>query len=76
MRRSFPTFGPPSAPKRRNLTVPAAHRLTHDHQREQPFTRTQSAVPIPAGIDRVVVEGHDQRSGYGGKQVAVALPAR
>ncbi len=54
----------------------AVHRLTHDHQSEQPFTRTQSAVPIPAGIDRVVVEGHDQRSGYGGKQVAVALPDR
>jgi len=54
----------------------AAHRLTHDHQREQPFTRPQSAVPIPAGIDRVVVESHDQRSGYGGKQVAVALPDR
>jgi len=54
----------------------AVHRLTHDHQREQPFTRTQSAVPIPAGINRVVVEGHDQRSGYGGKQVAVALPDR
>ena len=54
----------------------AAHRLTHDQQREQPFARTQSAVPIPAGIDRVLVEGHDQRSGYGGKQVAVALPAR
>lgn len=54
----------------------AVHQLTHDQQREQPFARTQSAVPIPAGINRVVVEGHDQRSGYGGKQVAVALPDR
>jgi len=54
----------------------AAHRLTHDHQGEQPFTRTQSAVHIPAGINRVLVEGHDQRSGYGGEKVAVALPDR
>lgn len=54
----------------------AVHQLTHDHQGEQPFTRTQSAVQIPTGINRVLVEGHDQRSGYGGEKAAVALPDR
>jgi len=29
MRRSFPTFGPPSAPKRCNLTVPSKVHLGH-----------------------------------------------
>ncbi len=61
------------APDGREL---AAHQLAHDHQGEQPFTRTQAAVQIPAGIARVIVEGRDQRSGYGGKTVEVALPGR
>jgi len=54
----------------------AMHQLTHDHQAEQPFTRTQANVSIPTGIARVRIQGHDQRSGYGGKTIEVALPGR
>ncbi len=61
------------APDGREL---AAHHLDHDHQDEQPFTRTQSGVRIPEGITRVTVQGRDQRSGYGGATAEVALPGR
>ncbi len=54
----------------------AVHQLDHDHQTEQPFTRTQARVRVPDGVARVTVQGHDQRSGYGGKTVETALPNR
>lgn len=47
--------------------------LTHDHAGEQPFTRSQSGIEIPPGVDRVVVEGRDQLSGWGGATVEVLL---
>lgn len=40
--------------------------LGHDHADEQPFTRSQSGISIPDGIETVVVEGRDQVSGWGG----------
>jgi hypothetical protein len=49
------------------------HTLTHDHANEQPFTRTQSGVVIPAGVDEVTVEGRDLEHGYGGETVTVAV---
>lgn len=52
----------------------AVHTLAHDHAGEQPFTRTQSGVPIPDGVDRVTVEGRDQQYGYGGRTVTVDVP--
>ncbi|MGV8895931.1 MAG: hypothetical protein ACOH1U_05640 [Rhodoglobus sp.] len=52
------------------------HELTHDHASEQPFTRSQTGVEIPAGITEVVVEGRDQANGYGGQTQTVALPGR
>jgi hypothetical protein len=55
-------------------TVYGTHELTHDHAGEQPFTRTQSGVHIPGGVDEVVVEGHDLANGYGGQTMTVPLP--
>lgn len=50
--------------------------LWHDHAGEQPFTRDLHGVKIPAGVKRVVVQARDQRHGWGGKGVEVALPGR
>jgi hypothetical protein len=55
-------------------TVYGEHTLTHDHAAEQPFTRTQTGVRIPAGVAEVTVEGRDSRYGYGGTTLTVALP--
>ncbi len=49
-------------------------KVGHDHATEQPFTRDQSDVAIPQGVDSVVVEGHDLKNGYGGKTATVTLP--
>jgi hypothetical protein len=54
-------------------TVYGEHTLTHDHANEQPFTRTQSGVAIPAEVDEVTVEGRDLEHGYGGETVTVAV---
>jgi hypothetical protein len=50
--------------------------LLHDHMDEQPFTRDLHGVKIPADIRDVVVQGRDQKSGYGGKTMTVKLPGR
>jgi hypothetical protein len=50
--------------------------LLHDHADEQPFTRDLYGVRIPPGVRSVVVQARDQRYGYGGKTVEVALPER
>jgi hypothetical protein len=47
--------------------------LAHDHGGEQPFTRNQSGIEIPPEVDRVIVEGRDQVSGWGGATVEVSL---
>jgi hypothetical protein len=54
-------------------TVYGEHTLTHDHANEQPFTRTQSGVAIPADVDEVTVEGRDLEHGYGGETATVAV---
>jgi hypothetical protein len=51
-------------------------KLLHDHAGEQPFTRDLYGVAIPAGVRSVVVEARDQRHGYGGRKLEVALPGR
>jgi hypothetical protein len=53
-----------------------SHTLLHDHANEQPFTRRQRDLVIPADVDTVIVEGRDLVHGYGGGTVAVAVPAR
>ncbi|MEH6562887.1 MAG: hypothetical protein V7713_15795 [Marinobacter sp.] len=50
--------------------------LLHDHAAEQPFTRSLHAVKVPKPVSTVVIQGRDQRFGYGGKTVEVALPRR
>ena len=57
--------------------VPYGERtLFHDHASEQPFTRDLYGVTIPAGVRAVVVQARDQKYGYGGKTLQVALPGR
>ncbi|MCW5658477.1 MAG: hypothetical protein KIT60_12300 [Burkholderiaceae bacterium] len=51
-------------------------QLLHDHQTEQPFTRDLYSVRVPEGISKVIVQARDQKYGYGGKVVEVALPGR
>ena len=55
-------------------TVLGIRVLTHDHQFEQPFTRSLSGVVIPPGVTEVIVQGRDQVSGWGGATVRVAVP--
>lgn len=55
-------------------TVYGEHELTHDHASEQPFTRTQSGVSIPEGVDEVTIEGRDLQNGFGGETVTVSVP--
>jgi hypothetical protein len=54
-------------------TVYGTHTLAHDHAGEQPFTRRQTGVAIPTGVDTVTVEGRDQVNGYGGTTATVTL---
>ncbi len=54
--------------------VLGAHTLGHDHAAEQPFTRTQPSLHIPAGIDEVTVEGRDQANGFGGSTLTAEVP--
>jgi len=54
--------------------VLGAHTLLHDHAAEQPFTRTQSGLHIPAGIDEITVEGRDQANGFGGLTLTTDVP--
>lgn len=55
--------------------VLGTHELLHDHASEQPFTRTQTGVEVPAGIERVTIEGRDLANGFGGETLEVKLPS-
>jgi hypothetical protein len=57
-------------------TVLGERKLLHDHQTEQPFTRDLYAVKVPVATKKVIVQARDQKYGYGGKAVEVALPDR
>lgn len=50
--------------------------LLHDHAGEQPFTRELNGVAIPSRHRKVIVQGRDQKFGYGGRSVEVLLPGR
>jgi hypothetical protein len=62
----------------RNATgiVYGERKLLHDHGTEQPFTREMYGVKVPLGLRSVIVEARDQKFGYGGKTIEVALPGR
>ncbi len=48
--------------------------LAHDHQSEQPFTRSLSGVEIPDDVSVITVQGRDQVSGWGGVTIEVPAP--
>jgi len=54
---------------------PFTRLLAHPHENEQPFTRSQSNIIIPANITTVTVRAHDLVDGFGGKEVVVDLTA-
>lgn len=58
-----------------NPDDPFTRLLLHPHQNEQPFTRSQSNIPIPAEITTVTVRAHDLVHGFGGQAVVVDLTA-
>lgn len=47
--------------------------LTHPHENEQPFTRSQGGIVIPAEVTSVTVRAHDLVDGFGGQEVVVQL---
>ncbi len=49
--------------------------LLHPHDDEQPFTRSQSNIVIPADVTEVRVRAHDLVDGFGGREVVVDLTA-
>ena len=47
--------------------------LAHPHENEQPFTRSQSGIAIPGGVDRVMVRAHDSVTGFCGLEYPVEI---
>ena len=45
--------------------------LTHSHG-SQPFTRSDT-IDIPAGVELVIIRGHDMRHGFGGQAIQLNL---
>jgi hypothetical protein len=48
--------------------------LAHPHENEQPFTREQFGIAVPAGVTEVIIRAHDKMEGFGGKEVTLPLP--
>lgn len=55
-------------------TVLGTRVLLHPHETEQPFTRSQSGIRIPADVEAVTVRAHDSVHGLGGAELSVAVP--
>ena len=64
---------PDGAPLKANPDDPFTRLLLHPHETEQPFTRSQSGLEIPAGITTVTVRAHDLVDGWGGQEITVDL---
>ncbi len=47
--------------------------LWHPHVNEQPFTRSQGNVEIPASVNEVTIRAHDKPDGFGGKEITLSL---
>ena len=56
-----------------NPNIPFTRRLEHPHVDEQPFTRSQGNIVVPAGVTRVQVRAHSLVGGYGGREAVVDL---
>ena len=56
--------------------VLGVRELGHDHQFEQPFTRSLRAVEVPDDVSAVTVEARDSVNGWGGATVQVELTDR
>lgn len=56
-----------------NPEDPFTRLLLHPHENEQPFTRSQRGLSIPAGVTYVTVRAHDLVDGFGGIEVIVDL---
>jgi len=54
--------------------VLATRILYHPHEDEQPFTRSLSAVKIPAAVGGVNLRAHCSVHGYGGQEFPIDLP--
>ena len=54
-------------------TDPFTRLLLHPHENEQPFTRSQSGLVIPEGINIVTVRAHDLLHGFGGNEIQLDL---
>ena len=58
---------------RPNPASPFTRLLTHPHENEQPFTRSQGGIIIPNEVKTVLVRAHDLVDGYGGREILVDL---
>jgi hypothetical protein len=47
--------------------------LAHPHDTEQPFTRSQSGIAVPADLTRVLVRAKCNVHGFGGREILVDL---
>lgn len=54
-------------------TDPFTRLLLHPHENEQPFTRSQSGLVIPEGINVITVRAHDLLHGFGGNEIQLDL---
>jgi hypothetical protein len=55
-------------------TVLGTRVLVHPHEDEQPFTRDQSGIVVPADVNTVTIRAHDKIEGFGGKEFILQLP--
>ncbi len=56
-----------------NSTAQFTRLLLHPHEQEQPFTRSQNGIQIPAGVKSLTIRAHDIVHGFGGKEVIIDL---
>ncbi len=66
---------PDGTPLKPRPEAPFTRPLAHPHVQEQPFTRSQSGLHIPAEFHQVRVRAHDSLHGWGGREVVVDLRA-
>jgi hypothetical protein len=52
---------------------PFTRTLQHPHENEQPFSRSQSGLILPGGVNQVTVRAHDLLDGFGGQEITLDL---